>query len=166
MTPAQRSAHMAKIGTGLRKNGIERRVHEILKGGHVRHRMYPGVRPSADVEVPTIRGPLYVAVDGCFWHACDIHYRRPESRVGFWKAHIEDAEKRRARLRARAPFPWVRIMEHWVRNELNARDMVLGMVYAAVEKVERRRVESGEVEVFWDDVTAVWASHRPPWGAR
>jgi len=158
LTPSQRSAHMAKIGTGLKKNRIERKVHEALKGARIRHRMYPKVVPSFDVEIPTARGPLYVAVDGCFWHACPDHYRRPKTRPDFWKAHVEDAERRRARLRARAPFPWVRIMEHWVRDPLNARDMTVGMVQAAVAKVEAGTVTRGQVTLTWDDVHAVWRS--------
>lgn len=158
MTPAQRSAHMARIGAGLKKNRLERKVHEALKGARIRHRMYPAVRPSADVEVRTSCGPLYVMIDGCFWHACPDHYRRPKSRQEFWKAHIEDAERRRARQRARARFPWVRIMEHWVRDPLNARDMAVGMVRVAIRKVESGAVTRGPVHLTWDELSAEWGT--------
>jgi DNA mismatch endonuclease, patch repair protein len=161
MTRAERSAHMAKIGGGLDRNGTERRVHEVLKGLHVRHRMYPDVRPSADVAVPT-RGPtLYVMVDGCFWHACPDHYRRPKTRAAFWRGHVEAAEARRQRLRDAAPWPWVRIWEHWVRDPLNSRDTVGGIILVGVRKVESGGVARGQVPVTCDDLTEVWGG--PPW---
>jgi DNA mismatch endonuclease (patch repair protein) len=149
---------MAKIGAGLRKNRVELRVHEALKGARIRHRMYPDVRPSADVEIPTRRGPLYLMIDGCFWHACPDHYRRPKTRVRFWKRHIETAEAFRRAEREVAPFPFVRIWEHWVRDPVNARDMVVGMTRAAVAKVESGAVTRGPVGITWDDLNAEWGT--------
>ncbi len=160
MTAARRSAHMARIGSGLRKNSIERRVHEVLKGAGVRHKMYPQVRPSADVLVPTRRGPLYVMVDGCFWHACPEHYRAPKDPRPSWGHDLVAEERRRQWHRSRAPWPWLRIWEHHVRDPLNARDMVLGVVLAAVRRVEAGQAR-GQVRLTWADVRESWEG--PPW---
>jgi DNA mismatch endonuclease (patch repair protein) len=58
---------------------------------------------------------VVVFVDGCFWHGCPEHYRRPGSRQEFWDAKIarnqaRDAEVDRA-LR-RAGWRVLRLWEH------------------------------------------------------
>ena len=156
LTPERRSAHMAKIGAGLRKNGFERGVHGILKGARIRHSMYPPVVPSMDVRIETRAGPLYLALDGCFFHACPMHYRRPKTRVRFWRNHVEVAEERRARIRKAAAFPWLRIWEHYWRDPINRRDMVVGMVRVAAAKVESGEIRRGPVSMTWDDLNAEW----------
>ena len=51
-------------------------------------------RPSVDVVF--IRWRLAVMVDGCFWHGCQEHYRKPKSNRGYWTPKIRrNAERDR-----------------------------------------------------------------------
>lgn len=34
------------------------------------------------------RQRVAIFVDGCFWHGCPDHYRRPKSRQDFWDAKV------------------------------------------------------------------------------
>lgn len=112
LTPQQRSERMSRIGSGLRKNALERRVHRALCAERIPHRMYPKVRPSADVLVETRLGPLYLFIDGCFWHACPDHYRAPKDPRPSWNHDLEAEQRDRDAARARAPYPWLRLWEH------------------------------------------------------
>jgi DNA mismatch endonuclease (patch repair protein) len=42
------------------------------------------------------REKLAVFVDGCFWHGCPEHFRRPKSRRKFWDAKISGNQARDA----------------------------------------------------------------------
>ena len=160
LTPAQRSAHMARIRSGLRHNRFERGVHELLKGNYVRHRMYPDIEPSMDVLVDTRAGPLFVALDGCLWHACPDHYRRPKTNGEFWARHIEEQERARQARRAGADFPFVAVWEHLWRDPANRRAAVLGIIGAGIEKVESGAATRGPIEPTLEDLRAVWERWR------
>jgi DNA mismatch endonuclease (patch repair protein) len=113
--------------------------------------MYPTVRPSFDVELRTPGGSVYVAVDGCFWHACPDHYRRPKTRPRFWERHVEEAERLRMERRRAFAGPWIRIWEHDVHA---GRDLVVGMVKLAVAAVEADPAVHGELT--FADLLAAW----------
>lgn len=100
---ATRSRIMSRIRS---KSGLDRRVHNWLCGMHIRHRMWPKVEGNPDVYLRD--AGVYLFLDGDFWH-CGPEYRRPKSNVRFWVRHVEAAERRRRRLRARLPYRWVRI---------------------------------------------------------
>jgi DNA mismatch endonuclease (patch repair protein) len=111
---AKRSEIMSKIHQPTR---LERKVHNWLKGMKIRHRMYPDVEGSPDVRlIRPGKDDVYVFIDGCQWHACKLHYRRPKSNRRFWVRHIEHAERRRMERRRRLPYPWIRIWEHEVED--------------------------------------------------
>ena len=46
LTPEQRSERMSRIGSGWRKNKLERFVHQWLVAHHVNHRMNPRRTPG------------------------------------------------------------------------------------------------------------------------
>ncbi|MGH7944861.1 MAG: very short patch repair endonuclease [Opitutaceae bacterium] len=75
-----------------------------------------------DFVFPSLR--LAVFVDGCFWHGCPVHYKRPKTRQKYWDAKVA---KNRARDRAivllikRNGWRVVRVWEHEVRKALPAR---------------------------------------------
>lgn len=58
------------------------------------------VRPSATGRVKVRpdfvfrRERVAVFVDGCYWHGCPRHYRRPKSNRKFWDAKIERNQTR------------------------------------------------------------------------
>lgn len=95
---------------------IEREVHNWLKGNRIRHRMHPEKKGNPDVKIIDGGNPSYLFLDGCFWHCCPEHYKRPKSRQSFWIPHVEHSNKRREKLRQTLDYRWVRIWEHDIRN--------------------------------------------------
>ncbi len=78
-------------GNRSRDTKPELRLRSILHARGLRYRVaarpIPGVRRTADVVFTRAR--VAVFVDGCFWHGCPEHYRRPGSNVGYWDAKVE-----------------------------------------------------------------------------
>jgi len=109
----RRSEIMSRIHQPTR---LEDAVREWLESEGLEHEMYPKVEGRPDIRLETGDGPVYVFVDGCFWHCCPVHYRRPKSRQGFWIPHLEESNRRREERRSRLPYRWVRIWEHDVRS--------------------------------------------------
>lgn len=107
---------MSRIQGGLSKNALERRVHNWLKASHYKHQMNPKMQGHPDVRIETSNGPLFVFIDGCFWHVCPEHYQRPKTRQEFWVPHVEESNARREVARAQLPYRWVRLWEHQVRD--------------------------------------------------
>jgi DNA mismatch endonuclease, patch repair protein len=108
---------MSKIQGGIAKNSLERSVHNWLKGTRVKHTMNPKIEGWPDVRIETKPEPIYLFLDGCFWHVCPQHYQRPKSRQDFWVPHVEESNIRRERLRRQLPYKWIRIWEHEVDDE-------------------------------------------------
>jgi DNA mismatch endonuclease (patch repair protein) len=50
-------------------------------------RPVPGLRCTADVVFSRVR--VAVFVDGCFWHCCPEHGRRPGVNRGYWQAKLD-----------------------------------------------------------------------------
>ena len=70
-----------------------------------------GVR--IDIAFPGRR--VAVMVDGCFWHGCPAHYRRPKSRNEYWDAKLarnQTRDARNDRVLTSAGWTVVRIWEH------------------------------------------------------
>lgn len=83
---SKRSEVMSCI-RGSGNKDTELRLIAIFKAHHItgwrRNSKLPG-RP--DFVFPPQR--LTVFVDGCYWHGCPKHYRRPKSNRKFWDAKI------------------------------------------------------------------------------
>ena len=47
-----------------------------------------GLKLPGNPDFAFPRHKLAVFVDGCFWHNCPAHYRRPKSRRIFWDAKV------------------------------------------------------------------------------
>jgi len=110
----KRSEIMSKIHQPTR---LEKIVHNWLKRRGISHEMYPRIAGRPDIRIILPDGSdVFVFVDGCFWHMCPKHYRRPKSNVEYWISHIEEAEARRRKARARLPYRWMRIWECEVRD--------------------------------------------------
>jgi DNA mismatch endonuclease (patch repair protein) len=83
----------------------------------------PMVRP--DFVFPRQR--VAVFVDGCFWHGCHWHYRRPGSRRNFWDAKVAANRARDQlvnRLLRRAGWRVLRVWEHELRRKNEPRLML------------------------------------------
>ena len=62
---------------------------------------------------------LAIFIDGCFWHGCKRHYRRPKSNTNYWDAKkIHNMQRRRLVDRQLRMAGWrvMHIWEHDVRS--------------------------------------------------
>lgn len=110
----KRSEIMSKIHQPTK---LETKVHEWLEAEGIPHEMYPKVEGRPDIKLFLPDGsPVYVFVDGYFWHCCPQHYKRPKSNQEFWTRHVEESNIRREERRRELPYRWVRIWEHDVKS--------------------------------------------------
>jgi DNA mismatch endonuclease, patch repair protein len=69
----------------------ERRLRSELHRRGFRFRKHlrpvPGLRCKPDIVFP--RDRVAVFVDGCFWHGCPLHGRRPSTNAAYWATKIE-----------------------------------------------------------------------------
>jgi DNA mismatch endonuclease (patch repair protein) len=73
----------------------------------------PGLRRRADLLFSRAR--VAVFVDGCFWHGCAVHFRRPGTNALYWLSKIERNRWRdldTTRRLADAGWAVVRVWEH------------------------------------------------------
>lgn len=124
----ERSAIMAAVrGTG--NQSTELRMVRLFRhlGMTGWRRGYP-VMGRPDFVFPHRR--IVVFVDGCFWHGCPVHCRRPSSNQTYWNAKIARNRKRdqtvRRRLKGRG-WSVLNVWEHELRRD-------------AVERLTRRLV--------------------------
>ncbi|TFC83341.1 very short patch repair endonuclease [Cryobacterium cheniae] len=65
---------------------VRRALHAEGLRFRVVMRPIPALRRTADIVFT--RQMVAVFIDGCFWHACPIHYRAPKSNVEYWALKI------------------------------------------------------------------------------
>ncbi|HCN78413.1 MAG TPA: very short patch repair endonuclease, partial [Verrucomicrobiales bacterium] len=59
------------------------------------------------------RERVCVFVDGCFWHGCPLHFRRPKSRRAFWDAKIARNKARDQRVARELRASGWRVLRVW-----------------------------------------------------
>lgn len=103
--------------------GPERRVQRALAGKDLEvqpHREDLPGRPDFLVrgKAPR-RRRVAVFVEGCFFHGCLLHYKRPKSNRTFWDKKLRDNRRRdlrNARKLRRLGFRVARVWEHSTRG--------------------------------------------------
>lgn len=100
-----------------RDTGPEIAVRSLLHAGGLRFRKHQaplqGLRCTADVVFPSER--VAVFIDGCWWHACPVHGRRPSANRGYWSSKFERnraRDRRNDEALRRAGWAVVRAWEH------------------------------------------------------
>lgn len=125
VTKEKRSAIMSRIKSewtsperklyqAMRDIGLDPRTHD---------RQLPG-RPDFIFDGPafqqsTGQKPLAVFVEGCFFHACPRHYKRPKTNRAFWDRKARDnaaRDRRNGRALQRMGVRVMRVWEHGVRT--------------------------------------------------
>lgn len=104
----------------------------------VEHPNLPG-RP--DFYLPGLR--LAVFADGCFWHGCPAHGRKPEDNADYWGPKLERNRKRDRiviRILRKSGFKAVRVWEHELKEGVPARRKLKRAV-ARSEEIPRTPVE-------------------------
>jgi DNA mismatch endonuclease (patch repair protein) len=86
------------------------------------HRPAPSLRARADV---VFAGPkVCVFLDGCFWHGCPRHFRRPRTNGRWWASKIaRNVERDRRATAALTAAGWhvIRAWEHESPSKVAAR---------------------------------------------
>jgi DNA mismatch endonuclease (patch repair protein) len=100
---AKRSEVMSLIRSHGNKDTEQRltalfRAHRITGWRRQVVVSFPAVSGRGKVRPDFVFRPekLAVFVDGCFWHGCPQHFRRPQSRQKFWDAKIARNQARDA----------------------------------------------------------------------
>jgi DNA mismatch endonuclease (patch repair protein) len=94
----------------LHRDGLRFRKDLLVRAGDIK------VKP--DIVFP--RDRVAVFVDGCFWHGCPEHGRRPRVNADYWGPKLERNADRDARVDAamtEAGWAVVRIWEHTPARE-------------------------------------------------
>jgi DNA mismatch endonuclease (patch repair protein) len=112
-TRKKRSAVMAAIRSSGNR-GTELKLIAIFREAGIRgwRRNFP-LEGKPDFCFPKIR--MAVFVDGCFWHGCPRHGRKPASNTEYWHAKLERNKKRDlavGRLLRKKRWRVIRIWEH------------------------------------------------------
>jgi DNA mismatch endonuclease, patch repair protein len=83
-----RDAKVRKIMQGNRPRDTrpETLVRSVLHAAGFRFRKHAkplrDLRCEADVVFPTERVAIFI--DGCYWHGCPVHWRRPRTNTSYW----------------------------------------------------------------------------------
>lgn len=113
-TPAQRSETMQRVrGTDT---SCEVALRSALHRRGLRYSLRRKLPGRPDIVFTSAR--VAVFVDGCFWHGCPEHCRRPSSNRAYWHAKIERNVARDRRVDSElVAMGWrvVRVWEHAVR---------------------------------------------------
>lgn len=104
-------------GNAGKDTGPERAIRSILHRRGLRFRKHVAplktLRCRADVVFP--RQKVAVFVDGCFWHGCPTHGRKPSKNSAYWTAKLHlNAERdlRNNRVLESAGWAVIRAWEH------------------------------------------------------
>ena len=132
------AARRTMLGNRRRDSTPELLLRRTLHGIGLRFRVdfpirVPGRRPIRP-DVVFTRWQVAVFVDGCFWHGCPEHGRRPRTNAGYWSAKVEvnqarDVEQTRAL--EEAGWRVLRVWEHESAATAAARVCELLAVQAA-----------------------------------
>jgi DNA mismatch endonuclease, patch repair protein len=110
---ATRSRIMSRVrGTNTKP---ERLLRQALWAEGTRFRIHDRSVPGTpDISHKGAR--VAVFVDGCFWHGCPRHYKRPASRQAFWDGKLAYNHDLRRRVKERLRLERWHIVEVWECN--------------------------------------------------
>lgn len=124
---------------------VRRLVHAMGMRYRVNIRPVPSLRRTADLVFT--RAKIAVFIDGCFWHGCPEHHRRPSANSDYWTAKVERNRQRdTATNTALSEEGWtvLRFWEHEPPEEVaqTIRDRVVSVRRHGQESGPRRRRRS------------------------
>lgn len=79
-----------------RDTAPELALRSVLHKKGLRYRLQvpvPGL-PRRSIDICFPRAKVAVFVDGCFWHGCPEHARRPKSNSAWWESKIQKNRRR------------------------------------------------------------------------
>lgn len=122
-TKAKRSEVMSRIRSRGNKD-TELRLHAVFRAqGITGWRRQVALRysgPGKPAAIKSVRPDfifraqkLAIFVDGCFWHGCPQHFRRPQTRQKFWDAKIARNQARDAEVTQGLKKSGWRVLRLW-----------------------------------------------------
>lgn len=127
-TQEKRSEIMSRIRG--RDTKPEMLLRKKLFSEGLRYRTHHREAMRADIAFPRAR--VAVFIDGCFWHGCPLHYRKPKTNRDYWipkiRANIERDRETTKRLEGEG---WIviRLWEHEIKDDI---DGCAGRILAAL----------------------------------
>ena len=118
VTKNKRSYIMSRIKRSNTKPELVLRA--ILKGSGL---IYQPKGVYGNPDFADRKRKVAIFVDGCFWHGCPIHYKKPKSNVKYWASKIKRNMKRDTMVNAKLEADgWrvIRIWEHQIDIERKA----------------------------------------------
>lgn len=99
----------------------------LWRRGH-RYRVHAAIPGRPDLAF--IGQKLAVFVDGCFWHRCPEHYRRPPSNRGYWDTKIRRNVQRDNEVNNSLREQGWTVLRYWEHEVLDDLDRVVAEVSA------------------------------------
>lgn len=113
-TPTVHRRMQQQLRAGTRPEmALRRELHRAGLRYFVDRRPIKSVPRRADLVFPRSRTAVFV--DGCFWHGCPQHGRRPTTNSWYWTEKIATTSRRDSdtdRLLSEAGWQVIRIWEH------------------------------------------------------
>jgi len=109
LTKRQRSYNMSRIKASKTKPELKLKPLLVALGFRYQPKLY-GKPDFANFKTRTA-----IFIDGCFWHKCLEHYKKPKQHAKFWKDKINNNVKRDKLVNSMLKkFGWkvIRIWEH------------------------------------------------------
>jgi DNA mismatch endonuclease (patch repair protein) len=107
-TKAQRSYIMSRIKGSNTKPEI--RIKALMKALGFRYQP-KGIYGRPDFA--NTKEKIAVFVDGCFWHKCPKHYRKPKSNLSYWSPKLTRNVKRDLKVNATLRGEGWRVIRVW-----------------------------------------------------
>ena len=118
LTLEERSKCMSRIRSKWTSH--EKRMHNMLKGHKIKHKMHPKIEGSPDIIIKGQNKAVFL--QGCFWHKCPRCYREPKSRKDYWIPKIQknvQRDKISRRILKNKGFSVVSIWEHDIKKDID-----------------------------------------------
>lgn len=119
MTKEKRSYTMSRI-KGLNTKP-ELAIRKYLEDENMDYDDHPGLFGKPDFLV---NAKHILFVDGCFWHGCKRHYKKPKSNTAFWESKLKRNIARRKEVKKRLKklgYSIIEIWEHEIKNGMYKR---------------------------------------------
>lgn len=113
----KRSEIMSKIKG--KDTWLEIFLKSILLGSYLRY--HPRILGNPDFGSKSKR--IAIFVDGCFWHGCPKHYKRPKSNCVYWTKKLAVNRKRDRKISKKLGKMGYRTIRVWEDNIFNEKSI-------------------------------------------
>ena len=104
-----KSEQMARVRS--RNTATEMAFRKLLWARGLRYRLYAPLPGTPDLVFRRAR--VAVFIDGCFWHGCPRHYRKPAANAEFWQSKLQRNVERDRRVNRKLRTQGWRVVRVW-----------------------------------------------------